>query len=131
MRSAHARSEHAAAGVADDLNDEPALGEDVEVSDDLPDHEDGLRPRSLLVPHALRDLERRAALGFDRSGDELEPLFVELDSLLDQQPVSISGQWPEQKHVSSIATVRGAPRGIAGAPVADAPQGLSGTSAPR
>ena len=75
--------------------------------DDLPDHEDGLRPRGLLVPDALRDLERRAAAGVDRGGDELEPLARGTRSArsIRRRWSRISGPWPGSSRSSSIAAV--------------------------
>src|SRR6266516_5776860 len=78
--------------VVDVLSDGPAVDEDVEVAEDLPDRKDGLRLGDLVRPEHARHLEGRAAAGEDVTRDQLESVRVKSHALLDQLAVVVAGR---------------------------------------
>src|SRR6478736_1986727 len=104
------RSVMTVAAVVDELLDGPAVDEDVQVPEHLPDHEDGLTLGGLVRPQAARDLERRAAAVAHVPRDQVEPPGVEREPLLDQGPVvvdhrPVAGIAPADLHRLRLAQV--------------------------
>ena len=99
VRRGTRRPEHMDAAVVDELVDDAALREDVEVPDHLPDREHRLRLGGLVVPDAPRDLEGRAAAAVEGGRDELEAPLVECEPLGDQRAVVVDhGPVTGQQH---------------------------------
>src|SRR6266496_2399846 len=85
----HARPEVVATLVVHLLEHSAAVDEDVEMPDDLPDREHGLRARDPVRPEPLRDLEGRGAAVADVLGDLVQPVRVERQPFFDQPAVVV------------------------------------------